>query len=75
MNRPERLKELYAQSRELRRQMKALDEEIETVRRGCGKRLAPGEWFGACGANDMGSEPAFCTECGGTFKLAEDATS
>lgn len=39
-------------------------------KRGCRKRLAPGQWWAFCGETDMGqTAPALCTECGGEFKL------
>ena len=40
-------------------------------KKGCGKRLAKGQWWGYCGETDMGQTlPALCTECGGQYKLA-----
>ena len=41
---------------------------------GCGKRFAPGQWWGYCGETDMGqSAPALCTECGGEYRLDDAA--
>lgn len=49
-----------------------LPEPPAMVSTGCGKRLAPGRHWAFCGETDMGqSLPALCTECGGTFVLAE----
>lgn len=43
-----------------------------TSKRGCGKKLAKGQWYSFCGETDMGQTiPALCVECGGELKLAE----
>lgn len=40
--------------------------------RGCGAKLAPGQWWNFCGETDMGqTPPVLCTECGGDLKRAE----
>lgn len=39
---------------------------------GCLRRLKDGQWWRYCGETDMGqTEPALCSECGGTFELDE----
>ena len=39
--------------------------------KGCGKRLAQGQWWAFCGETDMGQTlPALCTDCGGEYLLA-----
>ena len=41
------------------------------AKKGCGKRLAEGQFWTFCGETDMGqTAPALCTECGGEYKLA-----
>jgi len=41
--------------------------------KGCGKKLAKGQWWGFCGETDMGQTlPALCTHCGGAYILQED---
>ena len=75
MNRPKRIKELSAQIAELRRQQKALEKERDEVERGCGRKLAPDQWFAYCAGREMESLPSFCTECGGNLKLAEEPGS
>lgn len=72
MNRPQRRQELIDQILELQRQIAALEAERREVERGCGRRLAPDEWFRFCAGSDHGSISAYCTECGGDLKLAED---
>ena len=38
----------------------------------CGRKLAPGQWWTYCGETDMGqTDPALCTECGGSYKIEE----
>lgn len=39
---------------------------------GCRKILEEGQWWGFCGETDMGQTlPALCTDCGGTYILAD----
>lgn len=41
-------------------------------KKGCGARLAVGQWFCSCGDTDMGqTAPALCTGCGGDYILGE----
>ena len=41
-------------------------------RKGCGRKLAPEQWWNYCGETDMGQTgPALCTKCGGPFRLEE----
>ena len=41
----------------------------------CRKALAPGQYWSFCGETDMGQTlPALCTDCGGSFKLADPQT-
>lgn len=36
--------------------------------RGCGRILAPGQWWHFCGETDMGQTlPVLCTYCGGDY--------
>ncbi len=38
----------------------------------CGRKLAEGQWFSFCGDTDMGQGcPAECTDCGGSFEVAD----
>lgn len=39
--------------------------------KGCGAKLAAGQYFVRCGETDMGqTDPALCEQCGGTFRRA-----
>lgn len=60
--------------------VKFTDSDIRTLNRlasphagkGCGQRLATGQYWSFCGETDMGqTAPALCTECGGKYKLYE----
>ena len=35
----------------------------------CGKKAAPGQWYGFCGDSDMGCSPVYCVNCGGSLIL------
>jgi hypothetical protein len=56
--------------------MRLISPSWQKERAGCGKRLAPGQWFEICGETDMGqTAPALCTECGGPFRLEADTVN